>query len=190
MRKASTVATMVALGLAAPAFAQDEISYSFLELGYVTSEVDDLNVDGNGLGVLGSYAFTDMVHGFASYSDQDYDFGIGVEQLEIGGGMHWSLNPTLDLVGTLSYLNLSADGPGGSADDSGLAIGLGLRGRVTEALELRGEAKFADFDDAGNDTTFGVGARYYFTPMFALGGDIGFNEDGTSWTLGARLDFK
>lgn len=190
MRKAITAATIAALGLVSSAYAQDDLSYSFLELGYVSSEIDDLDVDGNGFGLRGSYAFTDTFHGFASYTDQDYDFNVGVSQFEVGAGMNWELTPKLDFVGTLSYLDASIDVPGfGSVDDNGLALGAGVRGLVTEVLELRGGLKYVDFDDAGSDTTFGVGARYYFTKQFALGGDIDFNDDGTSYTLGARFDF-
>ncbi len=118
MRKAITAATIAALGLVSSAYAQDELSYSFLELGYVDSEIDDLDVD-----------------------------------------------------------------------DNGLALGAGLRGLVSDVFELRGGSKYVDFDDADSDTTFGVGARYYFARQFVLGGDIDFNDDGTSYTLGARFDF-
>ncbi len=190
MRKTCIAATVAALGLVGPAFAQDGFSYSYLELGYVNSEIDDLDIDGNGIGVRGSYGFTENFHGFASYSDQDFDFDIGVSQLEVGGGVNWALTPKLDLVGTVSYLDVSADVPGfGSVDDNGLALGAGVRGRLSEAFELRGELKYAELDEAGNNTTLGVGARYYFTSLFALGADIGFNDDGTTWTLGARFDF-
>jgi hypothetical protein len=190
MRKAIAAATLAALALVPPAFAQDGLSYNFLELGYANSEIDDLDVDGNGFGVRGSYGFTSNFHGFASYLDEEYDFDIGVSQFEVGAGFNTGLTPKIDFVGTLSFVNLSVDVPGGgNADDSGLALGVGLRGRVSEAFELRGEVKYAEFDDAGNDTTFGVGGRYYFTPMFALGADLGFNDDGTSWMLGGRFDF-
>lgn len=190
MRKAITAAALATLALTPPAFAQDGLSYNFLELGYSNSEIEDFDVDGDGFGVRGSYGFTDHVHVFASYLDEEYDFDIGVSQFEVGAGFHTGLTEKLDFVGTLSFLNLSVDVPGlGSADDSGLALGVGLRGRVSEAFELRGEVKYAELDDAGNDTTFGVGGRYYFTPMFALGADIGVNDDGTSWTLGGRFDF-
>jgi hypothetical protein len=191
MRRAITAATVAALGFVAPAFAQDELSYSFVELGYVNSEIDDLDIDGNGFGLRGSYAFSESFHGFAAYTDQDYDFDVGLSQFEIGGGMRFALNPKVDLVGTLSYLNVNLDAPGGfDLDDDGLALGLGVRGRATETLELRGEAKLVDYDEADSDTTFSVGARYYLTPMFALGADIGFNDDGTTWILGGRFDFN
>jgi hypothetical protein len=76
-----------------------------------------------------------------------------------------------------------------SIDDSGIALRAGLRGRVFESFELSGGLKYADLNDFGSETTAQVGARFYFTKMFALGADIGCNDDGTSWMLGGRFDF-
>jgi hypothetical protein len=193
MRKAFAAVTLATLGFAGPAFAQqgEGFSYNLLELGYVNSEIDDADADGDGFGVRGSFAFAENFHGFASYLDQEFDFDIGVEQFELGAGLNYTLTPALDFVGTFSYLNVDVDFPGGgSADDSGFALGGGLRGRVSDLLELRGEIKYAELDDGGDDTTLNVGARYYLNRMFALAGDIGFNDDGTSLTLGVRVDFK
>ncbi len=192
MRKAITAASAVAaLCFMAPAFGDEGFSYSFVELGYMNTEIDDLDVDGDGLGLRGSIEFTDRFHGFAGYSDLDLDFDVSTTQMEVGVGMNWSLSPNVDVVGTVSYLNLEIDlpAPFGSGDDNAIALGGGLRGRVGEQLELRGGLTYAEFDESGNDTAFNVGARYYFTKIFALGADIGFNEDGTSWTLGGRFDF-
>lgn len=192
MRKAITAASAVAaLCFMAPALADEGFSYSFVELGYMNTEIDDLDVDGDGPGLRGSIEFTDMFHGFASYSDLDLDFDVGTTQMEIGAGLNYTLSPNVDLIGTVSYLNLEVDLPPGfgSVDDSAIALGAGLRGRVGEQLELSGGLKYAEFDEGGNDTAFNVGGRYYFTKIFALGADIEFNEDGTSWILGGRFDF-
>jgi hypothetical protein len=192
MRKAITAASAVAaLCFMAPALGDEGFSYSFVELGYMNTEIDDLDVDGDGLGLRGSIEFTDRFHGFAGYSDLDLDFDVSTTQMEVGVGLNWPVSPNVDLIGTVSYLNLEVDlpAPFGSADDSAIALGGALRGRVGEQLELRGGLTYAEFDEGGNDTAFNVGARYYFTKMFALGADIGFNEDGTSWTLGGRFDF-
>ena len=192
MRKAITAASAVAaLCFMAPAFGDEGFSYSFVELGYTSTEFDDFDVDGDGLGLRGSIEFTDMFHGFASYSDLDFDADVGTTEMEIGAGLAYPVSPNVDLVGTVSYLNLDVDlpQPFADVDDSAIALGGGLRGRVGEQLELSGGLKYAEFDEGGNDTVFNVGARYYFTKIFALGADIGFNEDGTSWVLGGRFDF-
>lgn len=190
MKKATVAAAIAAMGLVGPTFAQDEFSYTYLEVGYVSSELDESNADGDGFRVHGSYAFTDQFFGFASYSDQDYDFNVDASVFEVGVGTNWALSPKLDLEGTVSYLDASVDAPGfRGVDDNGLGVGAGLRGHVSDALELRGGVEYENFDKGGSDTTLAVGARYYFTKLFALAGDIGFNDDGTTWMLGARFDF-
>jgi hypothetical protein len=193
MRKAIAAVTLATLGFAGSAYAQEGggLSYNFVELGYVNSEIDDLDVEGDGFGLRGSFAFAENFHGFASYLDQEYDFDVGVEQIELGAGLNYTIAPNLDFVGTFSYLNVDVDVPGfGSADDSGFALGAGLRGWASDALELRGEVKYAELDDGGDDTTLGVGARYYINKMFAIAADLGFNDDGATWTIGGRFDFN
>jgi Outer membrane protein beta-barrel domain len=190
MRKSIILGSIAALGMTGPAIAEDGFDYSYLELGYVKSEIDDFNVDGDGLGVFGSYEFTQNFHAFAGYSDQDFDFDLSASTFELGAGYAWPVNPNMDLVGTFSYITTEIDVPGfGSFDDDGFALGAKVRARVANALELTGGLKYVDYDEVGNDTTFGVGARYFFTKMFAAGVDVDFDDDGTTWMLGGRLSF-
>ncbi|MBX5463682.1 MAG: outer membrane beta-barrel protein [Steroidobacteraceae bacterium] len=191
MRKAITVATLAALGLTGTAFAADNLSYSYVELNYLNTELDDLDVEGDGFGVAGSLAFTPNLHGFASYGTQDVDdFDGDVDQIELGIGGNWPVSDKLDVIATVSYVDLELDGPGNfDLDDNGFALGGALRGRVTDVLELRGGIKYMELDELGDDTSLNLGARYYVTPMFALGADVSFSDDVTTWVLGARLDF-
>lgn len=194
MRTISTAALIAALGVgfATPALSRNDVSYSFLELGYVDTELDNLHADGDGFTLRGSYAFNDLFHGFASYTDADYDFGISAEQFEVGGGLRFALTPKLDLVTTLSYLDVNIDLPGRrNANDDAIALAAGLRSRVSQALELRGEVKHFNYDKGDNDTALGFGARYYFTNQFALTGDVSVADNmGTTFLLGARLDLS
>lgn len=190
MRKDFILGSIAALSLAGPAMAEDGFDYSYVELGYVKSEIDDLNVDGDGLGLRGSYEFTENFHAFAAHADQDFDFDVSATTFELGAGLAWPVNPNMDLVGTLSYIKTEIDVPFfGDLDDDGFAVGAGLRARVIEALELTGGLKYASYDEVGDDTTFGAGARYFFTQMFAAGVDVDFDDDGTAWMLGARMSF-
>lgn len=191
MRRTITAAILVALSYVGPALADEAISYSYLEGGYVRTELDDVDVNGDGPGVRGSYAFTKNVHGFAAYSSQDFDFDISAEQWAFGAGVNFSLAERLDVVGTLAYTGFKVDAPGiSSVDDTGVEIGAELRGRVNNALELHGGVAYTNFNDGGDDTTGNIGARVYLTKMFALGADASFNQDGKTWMLGARLDFS
>ena len=190
-RTITAAATLVALSFVGPALADDAISYSYLEGGYVRTELDDLDVNGDGFGIRGSYAFTKNVHGFASYANQDFDFDITTDEWTVGAGVNFPLSEKLDVVGTLGYVGVKLDAPGlSSIDDSGVEVGAELRGRVNNVLELHGGVAYTNLNDSGDDTAGRVGARVYVTKMFALGADASFNEDGTTWMLGARFDFN
>lgn len=189
MHRGFILGSIAALSIAGPAMA-DGFDYSYLEVGYVKSEIDDFDVDGDGLGLRGSYEFTENFHAFAAYSDQDFDFDVGASTLEVGGGYAWPINPNMDIVGTVSYVKVEIDVPFfGDVDDDGFALGAGLRARAMEQLELTGGLKYVSFDEGGEDTTFAAGGRYFFTKQFAAGVDVDFDDDGTTWTLAGRLSF-
>lgn len=193
MRKMMVIGSLLALGVAGTALAAEEgFSYSNVELGYIDTELDDFDVSGDGFGLRGSWAFTPNVHGFASYSDLDFDHDVSAETLRIGAGLNWPLSPRLDVIGRLSYVRAEMDvsfGPfSASVDDSGFGLEAGVRGRPMEQLEVTGSLDYVDIGDA-DDTSLGVGARYYFTSQFAAGGDLSFNDDGTTIMLGLRFDF-
>jgi hypothetical protein len=189
MRKGIILASLAGLGLAGPAIAGD-FNYSFVELGWVNSEFDDLDADGDGFGIRGSMEFTPSLHGFASFTDQSYDFDVGAEFLEVGVGYAWSVSPKVDVVGRLAYLDTSVDIPGfGSVSDSGFGLGGYLRGSPMDRLELTGGIDLVDYDEGGSDTAYGVGARFFVTKTFAAGLDMQFNDIGTTYTLGGRMTF-
>lgn len=194
MRKTTVFGSLVALGLlGGPALAAESgFSYSNVELGYIDTEIDDFDVSGDGFGLRGSLAFTPKLHGFASYSDVDFDGGISGETMRLGAGVNWPLSPRLDVIGRLSWVNVEVDvdvGPfNASVDDSGFGLEAALRGRASEQLELTGGIEYIDVGDS-DDTSLGLGARYYFTSQFAAGGDLSFSDDGTTILLGLRFDF-
>jgi hypothetical protein len=195
MRKGMILGTLAALGLAGPALADDGFSYSYVELGWVNTDLDGL--EGDGFGLRGSMEFTPAFHAFAQLSDQDFDLGAGIEaggeSLEVGVGYAWSMKPTVDIVGKFAYLtqeiDVSVAGFGGSVDDDGFGIGGYVRGRPLEQLELTGGLDFVDMDLGGSDTYLSVGGRFFFTKMFAAGLDVRLNSDDTTYILGGRFNF-
>jgi hypothetical protein len=198
MRKQTILASLAALGFAGPALATEGFSYSFVELGWVNQEFDDLDVDADGPGVRASIELTPAFHLFGTYSDQDFDLGAGNdvngESLAVGAGYAWSLNPKVDLVGNIAYLRAELDVQitgfgGGSVEDDGLGVAGYVRARPVEQLELTGGLNYVDLDDTGDDTYFTVGARFFFTKMFAVGLDVSLNSDTTAYVLGGRFNF-
>src|SRR5687768_1108654 len=136
MRKSIVLGSIAALGLAGQALAADGLSYSYIEAGYISTDFEDdslgFDVDGDGFALKGSLAFTEMLHGYVDYTNQDFDFGVGIDTWEVGVGLNHALNPTLDLVGRLGYAKFDADFAGGSFDDDGIALQAGVRSQVAE----------------------------------------------------------
>ena len=208
MRTLSTcfLIALAAVVLSRPAGAADGPRYTYVDAGWVHTEVDvdgfsGDDPDGDGFELDGSFAVTDMFHLFAGYSDSELDvdaFGFGVDvdysTLTVGGGVNYPLNETIDLVGQLAYVDaeVEVDAPGfGSAseDESGYGLGAGLRAMITEVFELNGGISYVDLGDDADDTAFSVGAVYSFTPMVAGQAGISFGDDVTAYGLGVRLYF-
>jgi hypothetical protein len=172
------------------ATAAADINYNFIQGSYGQIEVDDVDADGDGFGIEGSVALTDRFHLFGGYTTADMDFGVDLSQLEAGVGFNSPISETVDLIASLAYVSAEVDPPGpGSVDDSGYAVGLGLRAMMTPQLELNGGIEFVDLDDSGDDTGFGAGFLYSFTDQFAAGLSGDWSDDFSSYQLNARMLF-
>lgn len=95
-----------------------------------------------------------------------------------------------DFFATLSYLNAKASARGfESVDEDGYGVALGIRSMLTDSFELNGSIGYADLGDGADGTSFNAGALYSFTENFAIGFDIGVDEDVTLYGIGARFYF-
>lgn len=180
---------LVALPLAAQA---DNFGYTFIEGGFVNTDLDGAAGDADGFGFGGAFSVADNFHVLASYTDQDYDFGDG-RSYSVGAGFNTGLSQDLDLVAHLSYVDAEVDvntGPFSfTANDDGYSLGAGIRARTSSKIELEAGLDYVDLDLAGSDTALRVGGRYYFNNAFAAGLSLADNDDGTSWMLSLRAEF-
>ncbi|MBT8065666.1 MAG: outer membrane beta-barrel protein [Gammaproteobacteria bacterium] len=180
---------LLVLAFTASANAKD-FDYDYFQLTYGNVEFDDINVDGDGFGLSGSYALNEDFHVFAGYEAAGLDFGIDATTLGAGLGWHTTLSPVVDLVASISYQYVELDAPGfGSVDDNGLGLGLGLRYAATDLLELDAGISHVDLGDGGSDTGFGVGGLYSFTDAFELGLSASWSDESTSFTVAGRFYF-
>jgi hypothetical protein len=170
------------------ALAQDSgMSYTFVEAGWLEVDPDGgAKVDGWQLN--GSLALADMWHVNAQFAQIDSDLDI----YRVGGGMHYGLNQSLDLVGQVSWVRADA---GSSADGFGMTAL--LRGKLTRSFELEGGVDYVDLgSDGGGDATRFVGAgRYFFTPAFAAGLNVSIGDylggiDANTYGVDFRYNFK
>jgi hypothetical protein len=177
---------LAALPLASHA---EDMSYSFVDLGYIATDIDGVDSTADGFALRGSVGFAEQFFAFAEYSNQSVSGG-DVDQIAVGLGGHYGLSDNLDLVGRAGWLNVNASGPGGSLDDDGYLLSAGLRGKVGTSVELEASVIYADFGGSiGDDTAFAVAGRYYFTENFAVGAEYQEGSDSSTILLGGRYSF-
>jgi hypothetical protein len=99
------------------------------------------------------------------------------------------MGKNVDVYGKLGYVHAEADVPGPNLEDDGYLLGVGLRGRVVENLELEGGVNYTDLNDTGNDTSLALAARYFFTPQFAAGIEGEFGDDANTYGVNVRWSF-
>ncbi len=184
----------IALIFAFTSAVADDLSYNFVELGYMKAELDDdlagFDVDGDGFGIRGSFEINEAFFVALNYSALGFDFGVDLDQLSAGVGYHGAMSNGTDFFAVLSYLRAEVSASGfGSADEDGFGATVGVRGMLTDKVELNGRIGYADLGDGADGTSFGAGALYSFTDAFALGFDIEIDEDVTLYGLGGRFYF-
>ncbi len=174
---------ILALVFSASAGAQG-FDYSYLQLGYSTIDFDDINVDGDGFGLSGSYAINPDWHVFAGYEGASLDFGIDATTLGAGVGYNTELSPAVDMFARLSYQYVELDAGGqGSIDDNGIGFGVGMRFAASDQLEIDAGIDYVDLGDGGDETAFSLGALYNFTDAFSAGLGGSWSDDVSSYTL-------
>jgi len=178
------------LAFSAAAGAQG-LDYNWLGFGYGQVDLDDVNVDGDGFGIDGSYAINSDFHVFGAYDTANLDAGVDLSRFSAGVGYNTELSNVVDAFARLSYEWAEVDVPGlGSDDDSGYGFGVGLRFAATPELEVDGGIKYVDYGGAnGDDTAFNLGGLYSFTPAFAVGLFGSWGDDVTTYSLSGRFYF-
>lgn len=188
----SAVLAVCALGVAAGASAAD-FSYSWVDAGWAQSDLDDVDEKGDGFFLRGSVGFGTNWFASAGYRQVSFDIGgndLDFDLIDVGLGGHMPLSDKIDGVARISYLDVSADGPfGSSADDSGYGVTAGIRALVAPQFELEAGIDYTDLDESGDSTGGRLGARYHFTPAWAVGAEVLFGDDQTDFGLYGRYSF-
>jgi hypothetical protein len=188
IRKSLSIALLL---LAGPALAAD-ISYNYGQLGYQWATLEDvlpgLDVDGDGFGFGGAFEVGDSAFIQAGYQQTSFDYGIDFNQISAGIGYHAALSQSTDFFAALSYVKAEVTVVGaGATSEDGYGATIGVRGMVTEKLELDGTISYVDLGNGADGTAFGAAAIYNFTDIFSLALDVGLEEDAVSYGLGVRV---
>ena len=203
------LALAVALAAASFAVSADELSYNYIEAGYVRTDIDNLG-DGDGYGVNGSAALGEVIHLFGGYSAQEgSENGVEVDldQLRVGLGVNYAISERADLLARFAYergeTDISVANLGTvSGEADGYSLELGVRGALASNFEGWVLAGYADLDQAEfegvvldtdedeEDEVYGrIGAQFKFTPTWGVVAEGLIASDTNSVFVGLRASF-
>jgi hypothetical protein len=188
MNSVKVVLGGILLAAAPLAVLAEDMNYSFVDLAYVETEVDGVGPTLDGIALRGSVSFATNWFAFGEYADQSVS-GVDVTSITVGAGGHYRLADSLDLVGRLGWTQVDLDTGPFDVDDDGYLVDLGLRGRVGDAVELEGGARYTDFSDGGDATSLFFGGRFHFNETWALGAEYQDGDDSSSILAYVRASF-
>lgn len=171
------------------AFAEG-FNYNYLQLSYGTIDIDGVSIDGDGLGLSGSYGITDSLNVVGGYQTADFDSLADADEWSVGLGVHTPVSDNLDVVAAVSYVNIDFDVLGQSVgEDDGFGLTVGLRGNLSSLVEVNAGVSYVDLSDSGDDTGFGGGVLFNLTDSFSLGLSGSWDDDVSVYSASARLYF-
>ena len=190
---------LAALPLSAMA---SNLSYNFLEGGYMKAtqedgNSDDYDFDGFTVGASGKIAKNLYVFGDYRQVESDTVAGtrINIDAGRIGLGVIFPINDNLDLTagggasfGKFDYKGVAAGATPDDNDDTGYFLQGIARAKVLPALEINGGYRYEKvFDES--DSVGLIGAVFNITPAFAAIGNYEFGDDLNRYVLGGRFNF-
>ncbi len=175
-----------------------EISYDYIQGSYLSTTADlgsaFGDVDGDGVGISGSFSVSPKIALTASYGAISYDRLLGVDidttALTFGVMAHSSIAERTDIIGGFSLLMGDIELSNGfttiSDDDTGNIISFGFRHMATDVVEFGVSFSRVDiFDDTSN--TFEFGARFYTNEKLSFGIAYATGDDVDSLLLNLRI---
>jgi Ax21 family sulfation-dependent quorum factor len=185
--KRSLLALTLLAALPFAASAAEGVSYSFVEGGYVQTDLGDTGTDAEGFSIRGSGALTPNFHLFGDYAkqevdDSDFDF----DQWRLGVGYNQEINPRVDLLTRVAYEKFDA---GAGIDFDGYSVEAGVRGALTPMLEGYALAGYEDGDELDGDFYGRVGAQVKFNQTWGVNGEVKFADGDRQYFIGPRISF-
>jgi len=192
--------------LSAPVFAPEplqdqgfEFSYTYIELGYGTTDVDDFDEESDTLYGRASLGLFDILYVFLDYQNSSTDFqDTDTDLFGLGAGVHLDISERFHALGEASWLSADVSSDLANLDDSNdgwqaFAGGRYLLLPVNDGgLELNGGFRWIDIKGLYSDDETGcweAGARYHFGRLISLGAKYQFLEDDGFWGVDARVSF-
>jgi Ax21 family sulfation-dependent quorum factor len=183
--KRTALALLAALA-AAPAAHAGDLSYTWLEAGYLRADPDGLDAE-NGFGLRGSGAITENLHvfgGFDRYSVDVLDDDLDIDQFRLGLGWNTAITDHTDFVARVAYERIDAD----IIDDNGWSVEAGVRSAFSPNFEGSAALRYTDIAD--DDTTqLVLGGQYKFNATWGIAAEVALGNDGNALFIGPRASF-
>jgi hypothetical protein len=179
---------LIAALLAGPVQAAD-FRYTYLEGGYQRVDIDNPNVDGDGLFLGGSVLVSQSVFLTAGYDYTEFNRGVDARGLNLGIGVRVPASPDVDVVFEGGYVDARVDTRFGDFDDDGYFVSGGVRWRLNELVELNGGLRYVDLDESGSDVGLGLGVVIDVRPQWSLLAGGEFADDADVLSIGFRYYF-
>ncbi|MDH3761865.1 MAG: hypothetical protein OEU50_12850 [Gammaproteobacteria bacterium] len=138
MRKSLAILSLAALFYAGQSVAS-AINYSYIELGYLESELDlsGIDDDGDGYEFNLSLGVGQTIAVVVGYQDVEFDANVEASTQTLGIAYHKPYSNTGDMILGLAYLEFEAEASGGgSVDESGNELSLEIRSRTSPQNEV------------------------------------------------------
>ena len=190
-RPAALMLACVAAAMAPAVAVAEPVRYDYAELSFAADG------DLRGGGLRGSVDFGEAgasglyLHGMAFALTGGED-GIDVDRrvADVGLGYRHALGDFWALEGELAWRDDRRERAGidlGEAD--GLRLSVGVRGSVSERIELRAMAGAFDAGVRGTETVGEVGLHVYATTRVGFTTDVQFGDGGEVLRVGVRVRF-
>lgn len=177
----ASVALMGAQAVMAKPAATPNFNYAGIQ--FASQDLDKYDCKQDGVNLYGSFAINSDFFARGSFSDVSGDV-CGSQSLSVGAGYRAQFRSQSTIYGVLSFEDISPDSGDG---DSGLVLGGGIRGYLSNDLE--GKVEVAHHTAFDGDTEIIGGLVYSFDKNFAFTGDVSLGSDQTTLAVGLRYNF-
>ena len=190
--KRSLLALTLLAALPFAASAADNVSYNYIEGGYVGTSTDTIGgfndtPDSDGWSVGGSGAIAPNFHLFGNYSSQEFDHNFGdLDRWRLGVGYNHEINSSVDLLTRVAYEKAEFD----AIDLDGWSVEAGVRAGLTPNIEAFALAGYEDYDQGVDGEFYGrVGAQVKFNQTWGINGEVKFVDGYTESCVGPGVSF-
>ena len=194
MKKLVLAAAIAAMGMNTANADSGNFNYNYVQLAYFNSEseIGNLDFDGDGLSIEGSFELMDNIAAVVSYETGTFELSglvdIDVDGLLVGVKYHSMVSDSTDIVLSANYIKQDISLVGSSFDEDGFLISVGFRNKTTDFIETEGNIYTIDTSD-DRSTGANLGILFNINSTFQAGLSFSKAEDANSIGLGIRKYF-